>query len=99
MFLYFHDAPQSRDVVSDHDNGQVIAPFLITLQVANRRESTGDVVSGSIGPLPSSRGESTGDGGTPTSERSTSTMGMGGKSPSGLGVRVVTTIDLHRDKL
>ena len=46
VFLYFLDALQSRDVVSNYDNGQAIVLFLTTLQVANRRESASDVVSG-----------------------------------------------------
>jgi len=74
---------------------QVIAPFLITLRVANRRAPTNDTTfSGSAGPIQfNSRGKRASRGGTFPSVYSTSST-----DGAELGVRVETVIDLHRDK-
>ena len=86
-------------LLSNHDDKQAIAPFLITIQVANRRASAGDVVSGDFGSIPSIRvPQSTGVGGTP-SEHSASLTGMGEKTHSELGVKAVTAIDWHHNEL
>lgn len=76
-----------------------MAPFLIILHVVNQKESTGYVVSGDIGSYPSSQGESTDASGTPPSRHSAGLGDTGGKTPGGLGIKVVTTIDLHHDKI
>ena len=84
---------------SNHDDEQVIAPFLITIQVANRRALTGDgVVSGDFGSIPSIRVRSMSVGGAP-SEHSARLAGTGGKTPGDLGIKVETRIDLHHDKI
>lgn len=85
--------------MNNHGDIQVIAPFLICAQVANRRAMTGDVVTADIPSIPSSRGESTGVGGTPSSGHSVNLAVMGGKTPDELSVKVVTTIDLHHDQI
>ena len=46
-----------------------------------------------------SRRVSTGVSGVPISEHSASSTGTVGKSPRELGVNVVTTVELHHDKL
>ena len=84
---------------SNHGDNQVIAPLLITVQVANRRAYVSDVVSGDVPSIPSSRGQSTTVGGALSGRRSASLTGTGGKPPSELGVTVVTTVDLHHDKI
>ena len=83
--------------LSNHGNAQVIAPFLITLQVVNRRTVT-DVVSGDICTIPSSRGESTRISRTLSGMRPTSLMGKGGESPDEFDLRVMKTVDLHHDR-
>ena len=91
-------APLSRASLSNPHDEQVIAPFLIIIQVSNQRSMTGDVVSGDTFTIPSSGEESANVNGTPSDGQSANLSGTGSKTPSELGVKVVTTIDLHHDK-
>ena len=71
---------------------QVIAPFLITLRVANQRSSKNDTtVSGNVGSIRfSSQGKPVVGGGTPHP--------MNSMDAGEFGVGVETTIDFHRDR-
>ena len=71
---------------------QVIAPFLITLRVANQRSSRRDTtVSGNVGSIRfSSQGKPVVGGGT--------AHRMNLMDAGEFGVGVATTIDLHRDR-
>lgn len=74
---------------------QVIAPFLITLRVADRRALTGEaVIAGNIGSIRfSSQGKPTNTGNAfPTGHR------MGSVDAYELGVRTEVAIDLHHDR-
>jgi hypothetical protein len=84
------------ELLSDHDDKQVIAPFLIVLRVANRRALTGDtIVSGDLGSIHfKSQGESTDGDETLSNGRSTSlVVDQDGESSGELDVGTRTFID------
>jgi hypothetical protein len=87
-----------RILFSDRDPMQVIAPFLVTLRVANRRALTGEMVkSGSqaVGSIQfRSQGYSTGDEGTTFEGNQTSLTEADGGSGSGeYTLRAERTVD------
>jgi hypothetical protein len=75
---------------SDHDDKQVIAPFLIILRVADRRALTSNAVtSGNIDSIRfKSQGETTAGEVSLSDVYPTSSMGPDGETPDGPGVGV-----------
>lgn len=86
-------------LISTRDDYQVIAPFLITLRVANRSALTSDsIVSGSSGPIQfRSQGKSADSGPARGGDSIERWRDMYGKTSSELSVVVETTVDLHHD--
>ena len=82
-------------LLSYRGDEQVIAPFLITLRIANRSAlASGSVVSGSVGSVRfGSQGRSTGDSGTLSDKNPVGLVEANGKSSDGVGGGVKTTVD------
>ena len=80
---------------SNCDDGQVIAPFLIILRVANRTAVTSDSISsGNPNSIHfRSQGQSTDDGGTVPNGNPTSSTGASEEAPDEVGIVVKDTIE------
>ena len=94
----FPDASQFCALLTNCGDEQVIAPFLTILQVANRKPSSNDIVSGDIGSIRYlSRGESTVGGWTPHGGHSATLTDLSGETTRGPCVEAVTTANQHSD--
>ena len=58
---------------------------------------TSEIVSGDIGSIHIPRRGSIGDSGVPSDGYTVGSIGTDTKAPEELGVKVVTTVDFHRD--
>ena len=87
--------PDASQLLTNCCDEQVIAPFLTVLQVANRKPSSNDIVSGDIGSIRYlSRGESTVGGWTPHGGHSATLTDVSGET-GGPCVEAVTTANQH----
>ena len=73
---------------------QVIAPFLIVLRVANRREVSNEIASGSMGSIQPRLRESLGSSG-----HSVTSTSKGGRNPEELSTEAIEMVDLRHDKI
>ena len=82
-------------LISNPADGQVIAPFLIVLRVANRTALTSDtVVSGNVGSIHfRSHGKSTDEGGTLPDGNTVASTDAREDTPGELGDAIEATID------
>ena len=89
----------SRRVVCDDGTGQVIAPLLVILRVADKSAFTSDTgASGLIGSSKTmSWGEFTGGSSTLPGGNTSSSVGRRKVDSYELGIRIETTTDCHED--
>ena len=102
LFLHFWGHSLRVLLLSNHDDEQVIAPFLIIIRVADRRALTGDsTISGNTGSTQiGSQGKSSSGGRTVLDGYPMNSVdAYPGKIPDRLRVGVETTIDLHHDEV
>ena len=83
---------------SNHNEEQVIAPFLITLRIANQNGSTNvTVISGNTGSIHfRSQGKSASGDEADLCEDSVSSMGTHGGTRVELAVGIETALDIHQ---
>ena len=91
VFVYLNHGA----LFSNRGDAQVIAPFLITLRVANRKALTSEMVSsGNLGSIHfRSQGRSKDDIGTLPDGNPADSMETNGEAPCGLGFGTETTIE------
>lgn len=87
--------------MSDYNDEQVIAPFLIIIRVANRSALTSDtVVSRGVGSIRfRKQGKSTIGGETIPDRHPVDSLDAYGETPGEIGVGTETTIDLRYDRI
>ena len=98
-FLRLPDALHAGTFLSDYDNKQVIAPFLIILRVANKRSLTGDsIIPRDISSLHfGSKWKSSGGHNTLPGGYSMDSTDVDEKTPGVPGIGTESSVDPRQD--